>query len=359
MNDFSKQEKSRPGILPKPIQSKRKKPFINANSYFHILPERARRLYDGSMEPVLSHTSALEYWKSVRIGSRSFRFVQDARPLLDAPPKKGTLAEPGPWWLKRPLHVLVSNDAARRSSREAVSHVQGGALPPGSVLDSCNGFCVCSPELTFVQMATVFSLARLIELGFELCGTYDAADGDVRECMPLASVDKLASYVASLGRVHGKRKAARALRYVADGSASPRETTLTMLLCLPYALGGYGIEMPLLNRRIDLTRRARRIAGRNYLVCDLFWPDAMLDVEYDGGQHADPEHMSKDSMRRDALLSMGITVVTVTKWQLDDGGSFNGIAHMVAQRLGKQLRYKDPEFTRASLALRSELLRHS
>lgn len=62
-------------------------------------------------------------------------------------------------------------------------------------------------------------------------------------------------------------------------------------------------------------------------------------------------------MRRDALISRGITVVTVTKWQLNDGGELNGIAHMIAERVGKRLRYKDPEFTRASLALRRELFR--
>lgn len=308
------------------------------------------------MEPVLSHISALEYWRSVRIGQRSFRPVEDARPLLLEPPRKGTLAEPGPWWLARPLHVLVSSDSARRKSREAVCHVESAPLPARSILDSMNGFSVCSPELCFVQMATLWELPKLIELGFELCGTYDLSYGEYRKCTPLTSIDKLSSYVASLGVVRGKRKVAEALRYVADGSASARETVLTMQLTLPYRMGGYGLQMPLLNHRIDLGRRECRIAGREYLVCDLFWPDAQLDVEYDGGDHADPKRMQKDSMRRDALVSMGITVMTVTKWQLNDGGETNAIAHAIAERTGKRLRYVDPEFTRANRALRRELL---
>ena len=123
------------------------------------------------MEPVLCHTSALEYWRSVRFGSRSFRAVQDARPLLVAPPLKGTLAQPGCWWLKRPLHVLVAESHKRRTSKEVISHIEGNELPSGSILDTCNGFSVCSPELCFVQMATMLDLPRLIELGFEWCGT--------------------------------------------------------------------------------------------------------------------------------------------------------------------------------------------
>ena len=233
------------------------------------------------MEPVLCHTSALEYWRSVRFGSRSFRAVQDARPLLVAPPLKGTLAQPGCWWLKRPLHVLVAESHKRRTSKEVISHIEGNELPSGSILDTCNGFSICSPELCFVQMATMLDLPHLIELGFEWCGTYDTSTDHLRECAPLTSVEKLRTYVESLGPVHGRKKALRALRYALNGSASPRETALAMILHLPYAMGGYGIEAPLLNERVDLSERARRIAGRRYVVCDLLWPRAMLDVEYD------------------------------------------------------------------------------
>lgn len=219
-----------------------------------------------------------------------------------------------------------------------------------------NGFRVCSPELCFVQMATLWNLPKLIELGFELCGTYDLSDNSYRTCTPLTSVEKLTEYANSLNKTYGKRKATRALRYVANGSASSRETILAMLLTLPYRMGGYGLKQPLLNHRIDLGRRERRIAGKSYLVCDLYWPEAKLDVEYDGGHHEDPEQMLKDSMRRDALLSMGITVLTVTKWQLENGGSMNAIAHAVAEHTGKRLRYVDPDFTRANRQLHRDLL---
>lgn len=308
------------------------------------------------MKPILSHTTALEYWRSVRIGTRSFVALDDAGPLLATAPTKNSLDEPGPWWLSRPLHVLVSEGVSRRRSSEIVCHTHAGDLPPKSILDSQNGFCVCRPELCFVQMAAMLSLPKLIELGCELCGTYDVSVDPLRRCAPLTSTDRIASFIESAGRLNGKTAATRALRYVMDNSASPRETILAMILSLPYSLGGYGIEAPKLNYRIDLDRRERRLAGKGYLECDLYWPQAKLDVEYDGGDHSDPEQMQKDSMRRDALVSKGITVITVTKWQLNDGGETNAIAHMIADRLGKRLRYRDPEFTRKHLALRRELL---
>ena len=61
-------------------------------------------------------------------------------------------------------------------------------------------------------------------------------------------------------------------------------------------------------------------------------------------------------MRRDAVAAMGYTVITVTKWQINSGKDINGIAHVVAGRLGKRLRYKDPEFTHKCLELRRLLL---
>ena len=93
-------------------------------------------------------------------------------------------------------------------------------------------------------MAAVWGIEKLIQLGFELCGTYDTTNGDVRECAPLTTVDRLDAFLASLGPMHGKKNASYALRYVANNSASPRETALAMLLCLPYRMGGYGIPMP-------------------------------------------------------------------------------------------------------------------
>lgn len=170
----------------------------------------------------------------------------------------------------------------RGSSRFLIAHRVKPNLPQNAILDTMNGFCVCSPEFTFVQAAAICELPKLIEIGYELCGTYDLSEGRYRECAPLTTVERLTAFAGAADGVHGVRKARRALRCVAERSASPRETVLTMLLCLPYGFGGYGIEMPLLNHRVDVVGDALKMTSKKYCVCDLFWPKANLVIEYGG-----------------------------------------------------------------------------
>lgn len=303
---------------------------------------------------VLSHISALEYWLSVRIGSRSLVRVSWAKKLIAVTPSEKPEDGLGPWWLTRPLHVLVARKSLRKS--EYVCHIWQGALPKGSVLDTQNGFCVCSPEMCFLQMASVLTLAELIQLGFELCGTYDLSTEDVRACPPLTSVSKIASFIEKVPNVNGRKKAVRALSFVAEKSASPMETTLAMLQCLPYRLGGHGIEMPLLNHRIDVIGHAKNYTSRGYFVADMYWPAHKLVAEYDSDRyHKDERRRTSDSERRNALEAMGFTVVTVTLDLVNDRAAMARVANALAKHTGRRLRYPEPEFTRACMQLRSTL----
>lgn len=308
-----------------------------------------------AMPLVLSHISALEYWLSVRIGSRSFVRASRARTLIAQPPQMPSGNVLGPWWLERPLHVIVSDRELRRPSREFVCHVWSGPLPKGSVLDTQNGFCVCSPELCFLHMATVLPLIELIMLAFELCGTYDVREGDVRECQPLTTVAKLTAFVDKMQGVKGRKRALAALRHAADGAASPRETALCMILCLPNRLGGYGFEKPQLNYRIDIPRSLKSHVRQSYFVGDLCWPDHRLDVEYDGSDHLDEDRRASDEARRTALETMGFTVVAVTRKQLNSVDATHAVAETLATHLGRRLRFEEPSFSQARLRLRTQL----
>lgn len=123
-----------------------------------------------------------------------------------------------------------------------------------------------TPEFCFLQMAGCLSLVQLIQLGFELCGTYALVGGApaVRRAAPLTTKVKLAAFVEQSSGARGCKKAARAVRYVQDGAASPMETMLAMMLCLPYGLGGYGLEKPLINHRVDVPSSSK--AGRSRVL---------------------------------------------------------------------------------------------
>lgn len=312
--------------------------------------------YHDFMKPVITHTSALEYWRSVRIGDRTYKSVSSAKTLLNKPPHAGSFDKPGAWWLQAPLHVLINDKNLCRSSKNVVSHIWQGHLPRGAILDTRQGFCVCSPELTFLQMANTLDRVKLIELGFELCGTYDVLDGVIRSCAPLTNSKKLLSFASRANGMHGRKKTLRALQYVTESSASPRETILTMLLCLPYKLGGYGLDMPILNHRIDLDKKTGMPEKKAYYVCDLYWPKVKLAVEYDSDEfHTGVQRISQDSMRRTALANKGITVISVTNRQISSSNELKSVAHALASHLGKRLQYTEPRFSQACMGLRKAL----
>ncbi|WP_419060634.1 hypothetical protein [Enteroscipio rubneri] len=233
-----------------------------------------------------------------------------------------------------------------------------GSLPEQSVEAAGEGFFVSTPEFCYLQMASRLSLARLIQLGCELCGTYAQQDTGpaARREVALTSVDGLRAFVEAASHAYGRAKALRALCFVADGAASPMETVLMLLLCLPYRLSGYGIEQPQINYHVTVPNRRRKLADRTYCECDLCWPGSNLAVEYDSVlYHLDPDRQESDARRRGTLVSLGFTVLTVSRKQVVDGGAFNRLAHQIANLTGKRLRYVDPGFTRAHLALREEL----
>ncbi|RDB64736.1 hypothetical protein C1878_01725 [Gordonibacter sp. 28C] len=231
-------------------------------------------------------------------------------------------------------------------------------MPKGSVLDTENGFCVSSPELCFLQMAERENPVDLVMDGLELCGTYDISTGEMRSCAPLTTAAKLEAFVAKSAGAHGRKKALWALRFVVDGSASPRETVLAMLLCLPYRFGGYGFAPPCLNYRIDVGAHAQKMASRKFYRCDLYWPEAKLAIEYDSdSEHLGSRSAASDSSRRNALDALGVDVISVTTLQIASRVEMERIANHIGKRLGKRVQYKEPSFSVANLTLRTELLR--
>lgn len=140
-------------------------------------------------------------------------------------------------------------------------------------------------------------------------------------------------------------------------SESPKESQLSILSSFPGRLGGYGFPQPTLNRPVHISEKARgRDVGRT-CRCDLFWPDAKLDVEYDSRlHHAGSAEQAKDSARRTALAYAGILVITVTSEQLHMRSEMDKVAHAMAKRLGRRCRSRSSDWELNQIRLRSQLL---
>ena len=320
------------------------------------------------MELFLTHTSALEYWRIY--GTEQYRQSRRVRrrtaPL--EPPDASTLQKLASCGLNVPLNVTVGTENARRRSNLVHSRLLSGLLPEGCFVDVGRGMLVSSPEFCFLQMAKELEFPKLVELGYVLCGHYampvlenanqDSAVDKARskECVQLTSVKKLSALLDRMEGFPAQEKAKSSLSYIADGSASPRETMVAMLLTLPYRYGGYGFPLPKMNAKIRPAKAAKQSSSKEFYYCDLFWEDYNLAVEYDSdAHHTGSEHIARDSMRRNSLISIDVTVLTVTRIQLNSVVEFEKVAKQLSIYMERRLQYKKPQFFKARRKLRDYL----
>lgn len=243
--------------------------------------------------------------------------------------------------LSLPLHSLVS-DVNLVNNRLGLLTTHVWASP--SYLDCfyqlSPGLYVCSPELTFLQMASTLPLLELIKLGFELCCTYRMRGDDIDYHQdPLTDVSRLRKVVELHRGKTGAAKALKALEYVRDRAGSPREIALAMLIGLPYKYGGASFGMPTMNQPVDLSPEAKTLASKDKCICDLYFPRWSLDLEYEGYEfHSGSSKMEQDSLRRDALALMGVKVITVTNKQIIDLDKLNALIKLISKTTGKRFR---------------------
>ena len=322
------------------------------------------------MNIIITHKSALEYW---RLHS-SARIVNAARLDLKDPPASipsiASICDKMPPELSYPISLLAGSQNTKRKSSIVKLRIHTGKLPGRCFVSIGDGLAVSAPHFCFFQMADELTLIELIGLGFELCGFYSLsvkqdfvpgtgyADNNAYSHPQLTNVRALKRLMARMEGASGYKKASRALRYIADGSASPMETILCILLTLPYHLGGYGLPTPELNRRINLGKADRERRDKSYYVCDLFWPVANLAIEYDSNRyHTGADRIADDSEKRLDLGVNDITVETVTNRQIRNPAEVESLAKYIAKKLGRQLQHnRNPKFAAARRELRRLLL---
>lgn len=142
-------------------------------------------------------------------------------------------------------------------------------------------------------------------------------------------------YVQRTKAMPGKKRAATALRWIADGAESPMEIKSRLLLTLPYRYGGYGLPMPEVNKDILLSGRTGHRVVRTFRP-DMCWPCHKVIVEYDGKAYHEDAH--KDKRRSNALESLGWHVLYITKEELHDIEQFDMLARQLGRLLGTRVR---------------------
>lgn len=313
----------------------------------------------------LSHISALQALREAR--SKGCRPKEAGKRI----PKSTSIREVEALVAKagflRPLppegkvSILVSSQSSRSKSTKTVTHVCTNNAVATIALAKSHGIFIPNLGFLFVQLAQCAPFLTLMEIGYELCGSYTILPDESTfvQCEPATNHNHLAKEIRALRGMRGREIATRALQFVADNSASPMETKLTMFLCLKRTMGGYGLPFPKLNFPIEPTSAARKAAHKQRYVLDLYWPKRKIDVEYDSDSyHASSEGIASDAQRRNALQLMGVTVITVTRGQLYNAASFDRTARTIATSIGARLPKTSQRWISQNQMLRYVLLKN-
>ena len=276
------------------------------------------------------------------------------------------------FWLEHagtPIHAFVPERTMATKTKRLVTHVFSRNIPYGSFLDIGHGICICTPQCAFLRLGLSLDLVEQIAVGMELCGTYSkwrlpTASGrfkvsEDRACtfeIPQAvQARHLRSFVDRMDGRHGAVGARRAARFVLDGSASPMETAVYLLLCLPKHVGGYGLPKPQLNPKLTISNPSGTEIIERYP--DLFWEGPNIDVEYNSdSDHSGEWSRYRDSRREVELTVADVRVLPLTRAQLMDVDGFDDFANGIRRMLGIQKRREDPGWRTRRGDLRRNLL---
>ena len=313
------------------------------------------------MTVCLAHMTALRYWRAVRCG-----LIPAPRAARSTLPTKTNRSEISalrsvPWIQTISgdlIHVAVSQRKGVRNVPGTACHCLLGSPAAKKLMRIDCGALVVSPEAVFLHLAGFLHFEALALIAFELCGTYSLTpDGSgFMPAEPITSVASLSAFVSSASSFPGSARARKAIRFALDNSASPAESRLVLLLCAKQTLGGYGLPLPKMNRRVNVVGEGRKCTAHKYFVLDLFWENARLDVEYDSDAfHASAGGIASDAERRNALAAMGYRVVTVTNTQISSADAFNDVARVIAHALGFRIRHTSKAWSQRRFALRCGL----
>lgn len=174
------------------------------------------------------------------------------------------------------------------------------------------------------------------------------ADMVVRD-YSLTSSRKIKRLVGELGPVHGVKTARSVLSYLLDGSASPMETAMALMLTAPTRLGGMGLSGAVLNKEV------RTIDGRKRI--DLMWPRYKLGLEYQGvAFHEGWETRVRDDRRRNAISAKGMQIMPVYFQDLASPALFDKLVQKIARAAGLRIRIRRQDFRLRQMVLRSRAL---
>ena len=308
---------------------------------------------------ILSHRSALAYWRQAEAPATSelldtqtaIEKLGEAEGAARLGEIRRMLCDTERLWLKTPMDLLSRSRNDRRVTSLTHIHCMQTVPPAGAFAYLANNetpkadkpeLLASTPEFCFVQLASTLEIWDLIELGYELCGNYSAAQepgGKHVSGKPVSTPQKLLDFALSASGMTGAKRARSAARWIVENASSPDEARICMLAHLPRSLGGMGSKAPMLGQHIPAPEAVTRILGSRMCSPDLYWPDAGVAVEYDA--RAWPSSMTRneyESRKRNAYRMMGIMLVCVSGDDLSRPQTTRARFDLVNRKCGRRLQ---------------------
>ena len=264
------------------------------------------------------------------------------------------------------VHALVPEKGMVASRGVLSTHLWTSRVPAGAFLKLDDDLYASSPAFVFLQMARTLDAIALAKLGMELCGTYSlpekhtpyvskGTDETLYEVTAVTTARKIKALCdAADNDVAGVAKARMVAGWLVDGAASPQETNVYLLLCLPKRKGGYGLPKPLLNPEV----KVQTTGAEETRFPDLFWEEQSVDIEYQSDlAHGGDWNHYRDSKRQVTLTVNKITVLMLTSTQIYNAADFHELAIGLHRLLGVRIQRLDDTWKAKRDALRTQILR--
>ena len=292
--------------------------------------------------------------------------------------------------IRRPVDLLVPSSHLRSAGKSAKFRVWSRPVPAGSCRRLARDLVVCGPEFAITQLAGSFGkfnelfddcaeevhgqvevleslgkpdefvaefphrweqtrrLASLAAVACELAGSYrlqGPGRGVAYGASPVMTASGLRDFAATACQGPASGRAREIADLALDGSASPMETALALMLTMPVELGGFGIKKPLLNAVIDASVLEDAIRGRDSVTPDMLWPEKKVALEYDSSEfHARKgvQQAERDAARSNTLSLMGYRVLRATACGVSSLPGVALLARQIAFLLEEPLREPTP-----------------
>ncbi len=237
-----------------------------------------------------------------------------------------------------------------------------GHVPAGFIVQVSDIVYTLSPTAALAWSCSRLTRAEALRLIHEFCGSFAVDLGVDRGfigCSPLLSLAELSTYCMSANGMRGATRVLSHLPFAVENCASPLESAMVTLLCLPIHDGGYKLNLPTMNSVILPKGTAQQLTDRTYYVGDAVWESSGVILEYDSrSEHSSPNAMAHDNIRKMALEAQGYHVTSVTSGILFNDNLFHRVALDTSRRIGCRLRpeYFDKSWEAKRQSARRELL---